>query len=130
MSNIPPENELDINPGAGICTESNDKTGKACRCREYQEDKNPPPGQPIVCRECRHGKSLHVGKKSAHSLRSVEAVLRDLGVPDIGSTPKALEVAKRETNSQLRSQPSTASGSQKLQGKPKASDRQTRGSIS
>ena len=53
MSSIP--------PGGGRCVQILERSEKTCPCRQYQDPDDPPPGQPVGCRECTHGKSLHIG---------------------------------------------------------------------
>lgn len=105
MSSLPLKRTPLLNAASGPCTEIADPvTNKRCRCKSYQEESDPPVGQPIVCRECRHGRSWHTGQQK-HS--DVDAILKALA----GSSSTTLETARQETNSQFRQTTSTASSS-------------------
>ncbi|KII84218.1 hypothetical protein PLICRDRAFT_375281 [Plicaturopsis crispa FD-325 SS-3] len=88
----------DTAAGTGICTAVNESTGKTCACQCYTEHDNLATGQPVTCRECCHGRSLHCG--SSPSLGGSSAPVTDMLRSLV--SPEAYEHARRETNKGFR----------------------------
>jgi hypothetical protein len=79
-----------------------------CNCRQYREADTPQAGQPLVCLECLHGRSLHTGEpKVIKESKSIDAksILGSLIVGGYVPTQRAtatFEAAQKEANDGLR----------------------------
>ncbi|KAI1791269.1 hypothetical protein LXA43DRAFT_1061474 [Ganoderma leucocontextum] len=96
-------------PGGGRCTHILEHSEKTCPCRQYQDPDNTVPGEPILCRECAHGKSLHVGPGIGEVYNSrVTAMVRELkGEP----RQSALGEAVKHWSAGSKGSAATSSGS-------------------
>jgi len=91
-----PDSHTSPSPGEGICTMTLE-SGSACPCRSYDEPTDVPYGQPVLCRECCHGKSRHVGMST---MKIFEKIIAQKVVVKGDTNVEGL--ARKEANSGLR----------------------------
>lgn len=104
----PDSQPTSASPGQGICTMTLE-SGSACPCRSYDEPTDVPYGQPVLCRECCHGKSRHVGMSS---MKIFEKIIAQKVV--VKSDTNAERLARKEATSGLRNTNKSGSDSYKV----------------
>jgi hypothetical protein len=107
----------------GWCVAIDPSTQQRCTCRQYREAETPQPGQPLLCLECCHGRSLHTGepevKKESKSI-DAKSILGSLilgGYVPAQRATATLEAAQKETNDGLRKAEGSSDTKPKSKGK-------------